>query len=419
MVTVERVRRSTVAPGRRRLYVIVAIALALWAATIVVLAAAVVNLDLYWFSYYAADYSYGFVRRGLGGELIGLFPDGAYFTVAAVLRWSSTAAFLLGLTALAWRVLTRRPRSDRTLLLALLIPVLPFGVAFAFYSARPDLFGAAALALFAVAITMLASDRARMAAGAVFGAAIALLAFVHEAIALEFALGAILTVLVLGRSSPRTGRRVIMMLAVGPGLLAAALISLLGRHDVGAQLCAQVPHRPVDDLTTKLTVSDFVDYVVRGQRRHVDYHDWVCANITPIFDYSVGDAIRVVAGIGPVLLLASLVFGAGIVVATQWCIGYVSGVGFGAFWNHLRSAPLWPALGLALIVPVFVTGHDWVRWCVLIAFNIAVPYLLYTLDRPEPDVRPTTRQVRITVLIFAAWAVLPLGVVPGFGDLQT
>jgi hypothetical protein len=37
-------------------------------------------------------------------------------------------------------------------MVALLIPLLPFGIPFAAYSARPDLFGAAALTVFVVAL---------------------------------------------------------------------------------------------------------------------------------------------------------------------------------------------------------------------------------------------------------------------------
>ncbi len=42
-------------------------------------------------------------------------------------------------------------------MVAMLIPLLPFGIPFAAYSARPDLFGAAALAVFTVALSLAGS----------------------------------------------------------------------------------------------------------------------------------------------------------------------------------------------------------------------------------------------------------------------
>ena len=57
----------------RRLYVVVAVLLALWALALLALNLPLIP-DTYWYSYYAIDYSLGFLRRGLAGELVVCCP---------------------------------------------------------------------------------------------------------------------------------------------------------------------------------------------------------------------------------------------------------------------------------------------------------------------------------------------------------
>lgn len=59
---------------QHRVYAGAGAAIAAWAAAVLWCAIKVVPLDVYWMSYYAADYTHGFIRRGLAGELI---PVGA------------------------------------------------------------------------------------------------------------------------------------------------------------------------------------------------------------------------------------------------------------------------------------------------------------------------------------------------------
>lgn len=76
---------------------------------------------------------------------------------------------------------------------SLLLAVLPFGVPYAVYSARPDLFGAVALIAVCISADFAVSrPRSVMLCCGLFGAVIAVLALMHEGIALEFGLGAIL-----------------------------------------------------------------------------------------------------------------------------------------------------------------------------------------------------------------------------------
>ena len=177
----------------------------------------VVPIDVYWVSYYAVDYTFGFVRRGLAGEIVGLAPGGHYFDAAAQMRWLSTGVYVIGLVAIIGFLVLRGQRSERKLMVALLIFVLPFAIPFSRYSARPDLFGAAALVAFSVALTVVRSPRPAIWLCGGYGAVIAVLTLVHEAIGLEFALGAVLAIVVLGRRLRPSVQRRGVLLAVGPG----------------------------------------------------------------------------------------------------------------------------------------------------------------------------------------------------------
>lgn len=196
-------------------------------------------LDVYWMSYYTADYTHGFVRRGLAGELVRLAPR-HYFGATLSLRWLSTVVYLGGLATVSGVVLFSGHRSGRRVMVATVMPLLPFGVPFAAFSARPDLFGGAALAAFSSALALTRSRTVATAWCATYGVVIAALTLVHEAIGLQFALGAFLAVIVLG-AALETAQRRGMLLAVLPGVLTTAVVAAFGRHDIAAQLCAAVP----------------------------------------------------------------------------------------------------------------------------------------------------------------------------------
>ena len=107
---------------RRAAYMIVALDLLLYMVYIVALSiGSSGNRDLMLGNYYAVDYRQGFVRRGLAGQILDLFPADRYFTGLLILRWLVPALFLVGLAAVAWTVAVRFGRSERRLMLALLI----------------------------------------------------------------------------------------------------------------------------------------------------------------------------------------------------------------------------------------------------------------------------------------------------------
>lgn len=398
----------------RRTYAWAAIAVSAWSAAVLWFAIAIVPLDIYWMSYYAADYAHGFVRRGLAGELAGLIP-GHYFAVTLGLRWLSTAVYLLGLATVAAVVLVGRPRSGRQTMLAMLIPLLPFGVPFAAYSARPDLFGGAALALFASALVLTRSRAAAMAWCAVYGVAIAVLTLMHEAVGLQFALGAVLAIVVLG-GALRTAQGRGALLAVLPGAGTAAVVAVFGRHDIASALCSTVPHHvlpnPFATITSPSTLGRFV---IEGQPRQTDFHDWVCRNVMPSYDHGIVEAIRSVGHIGVVGLTMSFVFGAAAVGATVWGVSAVSGVPLHALVDVVRGRAAWVIAALALIVPVFLTGFDWTRWLTIVALDVGVVFILFAAGRPEIEQDPSRKTLRAFGILAIALALIPIGTVPGFG----
>lgn len=401
-------------PRARIHFLYVGGAIAAWSAIVLWFAVKVVPLDVYWMSYYAADYRHGFVRRGLAGELVRSVP-GHYFAASLGMRWLSTGIYLCGLAAVAGVVAFGRHRSQRRLLLAMAIPLLPFGVPFAAFSARPDLFGGAALALFSSALAITRTRAIAMGCCATYGAAIAVLTLVHEANGLQYALGAVLAIIVLGGVLETTQRRGVLV-AVTPGVIAAAVVAGFGHHDIAPQLCASVPHRVMPNpFATVTSPQTLMRFVIDGQSPRTDYHDWVCRNVLPNYDHGIGDAVRAVGHIGIVGLTISLLFGAAALAVTLWGVSGVSGVPLRAFVEALRGRMNWVIAGLVLVIPVFLTGYDWTRWLTIVGFDVATVFILFAARRPEIEQSITPKTLRVFILLSAAFAVIPVGTVPGFG----
>lgn len=401
---------TTVSADRKRLYVVVAVLLVLWAAVIVFLAVAVIP-DAYWYSYYAVDYTVGFVRRGLAGELIRLIPGDDYFTKQRVGRWLSSGVFVTSLALLAWWLALKSGRSERRLQLAFLVAVLPFGFALGMLSGGSTLFGSLPLVVFAIALTKASSDRFVLVASAVYGIVTAVAALVHEAIPFLFGLGVILALMVLTNQLDRRALWISYALALAPGLVTALVVAVLGRHGVSSDLCALVPHGQVNN---PLAGHPTAGQLLRGFHYYDDYHDWACRNITPFYDRNFVDGLRYVGRLGAVGMIVNTVFGVGVVAITILVIGWVSGVPFSQVAVHLRRA--WPAVvfGFCLTLPVFMTGVDWVRWWVMIAFDIGIVYMLYASCQSAADAPPTRFSRRVFISTMVLLALIPVGIVPAF-----
>ena len=396
---------------RRRFYIVMGLLIAMWAAALVAIALTFIP-DLYWFSYYAVDYRLGFVRRGLAGELATLFGDEQYFNGLRLLRWAPTIFYAGGLALIIWIVATRPSHSERRLMLALLLPVLPFGFAFALFSARPDLFGAAAFLGFAATLRCSEKDRSVVIASAAYGLLTAVFTLTHEATPLLFALGVLAALAVLARHLPERTLRLCAALALLPGLLTILAVALLGRRGISGELCQSIPHGIVN---WPASGQPSVGQILRGYRFDISYHDWICRNIAPLYDQSLWDAARFVADIGPLLLTAATAIGFSVFATAILAISHVSGVPFSRMSALVTKRILWIVIGIACLIPIFVTGVDWIRWWVAIALDIGIVFLLFASGEPEADERPSRRTLTVFAIGAALLALFPLGVLPGFG----
>ncbi|ORV83871.1 hypothetical protein AWC11_21830 [Mycobacterium interjectum] len=357
--------------------------------------ASVYEPNLQFFPYYAVDYSQGFARRGLGGEILNLFPADLYFAGLLVLRWLVPTVFGVGIAAVAWTVAVRFGRSERRLMLALLTPVLPLGVVHALVLPTPDLLGEAALAVFAVVLASAKRDRSLPVASGIYGAAIAVLTLIHEAVPFLLALGAILAIAVLARSST-TIRRRSAMLAVAPGLVVALAIALLRQRDVSSQ-CARLPHGAVRWAPGPAPT---------GEHAYVDYHDWTCRFITVTTRKTPFIGPNQI-GWGP--LIMSTMAGIVILALTMLVVRGISGAPFGRFRQAVQGWLSWVTVATLLLLPVFATSADWTRWWIAISFDVGVVYLLYAGRQPE-STRPATRGTRVwfavAIVFFALSQIL-------------
>ena len=396
--------------GGRSGYLFLAAFLAAWLA-IVIYASVNFIADLYFYSYYSVDYSLGFVRRGLAGELLNVFPSEQYFNGLRILRWIPTLLYSLGLAVVAWTAAVRWGLSERRLMLALLVPVLPFGVVFAMVSARPDVLGGAALAAFAVSVALFSGSRALTTAAAIYGLTTVPLTLMHEATPFLYGLGAVAVIVTLGRRSSIRTQRLSMLLALVPGLLTGLAVAAFGRRGISAGLCDAVPHGLVNH---PLAGNPTPGQVISGFTYYVDYHDWFCRSIVPYFDQGFGDAAGFVASRGVVLLGSSALFGLCVFAIAMSAISHVSGVRVAEFAGLLRESSWWVAAATILFLPVFVTGVDWTRWFVTMSFDLGIPYLLYASSRPEAAIPPTRRTFVVFVVGVILLAVFPIGLVPGF-----
>lgn len=380
---------------RRLVYAVVGLTLLLYMMLWVGFAS-IFEPNLQFFSYYAIDYSQGFVRRGLAGEILDLFSAAHYFTGLLVLRWLVPALFVAGIAAVAWTVAVRFGRSERRLMLALLIPMLPFGFVHAVVLPTPDLLGGAALAVFAMVLASAKTDRSVLFASGIYGMTTGVLTLIHEAVPFLQALGAVLAIVVV-RGSVRT-QRLSALLAVTPGLLVVLAIALLGRRDAASQ-CARLPHRAID-FPRKLSPGQ----ILSGEHAYTDYHDWTCRFITVTTGKSpfVGPGPL---GWGPwiVSTLAGLV----IFAVTMLFISGISGVPFRRFCQAAQSRISWVLLAALLLLPVFATSSDWTRWWLAISFDVGVVYLLYASRQSESS-RPATRRTQV----FFAVAIILLALFP-------
>lgn len=153
------VKYAQLADKRARVYVLVSTWLVVWGIWHVYFVEAVFPNAILWLHYYAASYEFGFVRRGLGGELIRMLTGDHFFAGAYTVLWTSITVWLIALAVVVWLILSTGNRSERRIMLALLVPVLPFAFSYAIYNPHPELFGMTALVAFSIFLTRAHTSR--------------------------------------------------------------------------------------------------------------------------------------------------------------------------------------------------------------------------------------------------------------------
>ena len=183
------------------------------------------------------------------------------------------------------------------------------------------------------------------------------------------------------------------------------LVAWLGRRDVATQLCAQLPHRMVEDpYAALISKQKTIDYILGRVESRSDYHDFEC-NVILQLDSSFTEGIRSVTQVGFVPLGASFILGVLMFAGTTWVIRYFSGVPARVFLRETQGKRVLPLLALAVMVLLFMTASDWTRWWVLITFDVALVYILYAIDRPEIEQTPSRRTVGAFIAVVIVLAI--------------
>lgn len=384
--------------------------IAVWLFLLLTISALLVS-EAYWYSYYAVDYSQGFIRRGLAGEVVRLFPAEDYFTVIKTLRWVPVILLCMALSMMAYAVATKAGRSKRRILLAILTPLLPGGFAYAFLTGRTDSFGVAAMILFAIFVNACNTDRRALIGSAVFGALVAIFTLMHEGTPFLVGLGVLAALVVLGRFRSKSTLWLSASLSLGPALFTSLMIIMFGARGVSSELCAIIPHGMINiPMATNVTTYQ----LLTGFRYETDYHDWACRNITPFFDLTMREGAGLVADIGAGALTASTVLGLMILVLNISAVSYISGVPFRRMAELLRMRASLIVFGFALYLPIFITGTDWTRWWVMVTFNVGTVFLLFVSREPE-SAQPIIFERLLVAIIAILFLMAPFSAVPGFG----
>lgn len=310
-------------------------------------------------SYWLINYRFGFIRRGLGGQLM-LWLGGGELPLP-LLQAASYATVVIPLVALGtlmWLLVRRFTQSS--VLLALLLAASPWTVQALADAKRPDQFGLAFLVAAGSSVVVARTGR-RIALMAAVGLVGGVLVLVHEASLLVWGVMA----LPLVASTPRkaVAQFADALLLFGPGVLAATSVLLLGRSGPGV----------VADLLSQPEVGRYSELPVT----HPHY-----ASIIVHMGDGLTDSVSFVLTMEPWRMAAMLLFGASL-AGFHWFFlrAWAPEVKFAfAGW---RGRTAW-TLVMASVAIVFATGVDWPRWFASFGTGVLVVGGLLLLRAPGP-----------------------------------
>ncbi|MFI5045584.1 MAG: hypothetical protein ACHQIG_00855 [Acidimicrobiia bacterium] len=319
------------------------------------------------FSYWVVSYQHGFVRRGLGGEILRLLTGAP--SVGAIDVVFALVVVVSVLALLAVVELLLRTERDGCAALAILLAASPFGFDYLTWEHRPDQLGVPLLVVLGIGVS-LGSPHTRRWVVAGSGLAFGALTLVHEGaalIVLPWALVVVAVVPALTSATSATAKtdrpwREVGLL-VGPAGCAFAAVVAFGRASPGV--------------------------VAQFQRDSPKFVG--TANGFIALGHSFGEAWTTVENVPSGLLVGAVVTGA-VLTALQlaWVRGWAG--------TRLLSAILLVRprlLGAVAVVGIavttallFVTGVDWLRWFAAVGCSWLVASAFVTMS--AVDARDTT-----------------------------
>ncbi|MFV0451056.1 MAG: hypothetical protein ACK5LS_02250 [Propioniciclava sp.] len=304
------------------------------------------RLEPFMRSYWVIDYSQGFVRRGLAGELVDLLPGATSSPQIVAAVWFTTLASLAAIIGLI--VLLQRRGHDA---LALLLAASPFIIDQLSQNRRPDQWGVVILVLAGLMVAQRWRGARWWGALAGLGVMQAALTLIHEASL--FLTAVWVFPLIMSRTDlSRRARWGSVVAFVAPSVAPAVAVLRHGR--ASAEQMSGLADRAVTLglLTPDEAASTMISYL----------------------NQTVADSAAMVAGFTTTRILM-VVLWAAIMVAVH------------LIWLRPVDIPWWSLIPVALgTAVVFATSLDWPRWTTMAGTCLLVVAGSLALPRPPRPV---------------------------------
>lgn len=321
------------------------------------------ELSEYGRSLWYVTYQFGFVRRGLAGEMVRVL--GVTPSLRAIDLAQNLIALLMLATATALVVLLCRRRTVIAYAAAALLVIAPFSFDSVGGQRRPDLFGYLVLA--GVGIWAATGRPRAVTLGAVGGALLAVAALVSEASPLIVGPWLVLVVLAVIRARPRARGEAAVALTLGtvPSLLTLAVLTSAGRADTTTVALLEQAAPP--EIRGHGTVFAYLGDTVRSSFERVMSrpNQWLS-------------------------ILVGAVFVALFLYCARGCAPYARAT-FRWLLPATRGRRAWIAVTAGAAVVLFALGFDWLRWITSIGFSaLLASAAIVALDGRSP-VGPSDR----------------------------
>jgi hypothetical protein len=325
------------------------------------------DLSEYGRSLWYVTYRFGFVRRGLAGELLRIVFGHTPSLRAVDFVQNVVAAIMLG-AAIALVVLLCRQRTVIAYAAAALIVIAPFGLDTVGGQRRPDLFGYFLLAT--IGIWAATRRVSALVLGLVGGVLLGVSTLLSEASPLIIGPWLLLVVIASARARPRTPAAPWLAMAVCtlPSIVVLFVLAVTGRGSDSAVAALEGAAPP-----------------------EIQGHGSVFPYLTDTFRSSFD---RVVHGPGtpPLSILVGAVFTALLLFCGRPCLPYAR-----AIWRWLLPTRFlrvaWTSGTLAAAVVLFALGFDWLRWISSIGFAALLAVGAIVLLDARLLARPPDRDV--------------------------